>query len=99
MVNKLKSYGLFGANVYAVRDSNSTEENNEYSAFDSELTDEIKALLEARGYIVMDLFLDFNKQEVCTETDLLTYETIMKKSQIKANNVYLKGTTICCRLD
>lgn len=99
MVNKLKSYGLFGANVYAVRDANSIEDNNEYSEFDTELTDEIKALLEARGYIVMDLFLDFNKQEVCTETDLLTYETIMKKSQIKANNVYLKGTTICCRLD
>lgn len=99
MVSKLKSYGLFGANVYAVRDTNSTEEKNEYSAFDSELTDEIKALLEARGYIVLDLFLDFKKQEVCTETDILMYETIMKKSQIKANDVYLKGTTICTRLD
>jgi hypothetical protein len=92
MTNKVQSYGTFGVTVYTVKDENSTEENNEYSQYDSELTSEITAILEARGYIVCDLYLQFNEKTPCTEYDVLNFDNRMKQVEANVQQVYLKGT-------
>jgi hypothetical protein len=87
---KVKRHGVFGANIYTITDQSTN--GGEYAAFhDSNLANEIRALLEAHGYIVKDLFLDFQEETPCTDLDLVNFKNWKREGERQAQHVYSKA--------
>jgi L-rhamnose mutarotase len=94
---KVKCHGLLGANVYTVVDGSRKDE--EYEQFDAELYNEIIALLQARGYIVKDIYLQFSERFECNEYDIINFEKLKKQGERKAQEVYSKANAERFRID
>ncbi|WP_199426669.1 hypothetical protein [Thermaerobacillus caldiproteolyticus] len=94
---KAKCHGQLGVNVYTVVDGSRKDE--EYEQFDTELRNEIIALLQARGYIVKDIYLQFSERVECNEYDVINFEKFKKEGERKAQDVYSKVNTERFRID
>jgi hypothetical protein len=94
---KVKCHGRLGVNVYTVVDGLWKDE--EYEQFDTDLQNEIIALLQSRGYIVKDIYLQFSERVECNEYDVINFEKFKKEAEQKTQDVYSKVNTERFRID
>jgi uncharacterized protein YecE (DUF72 family) len=97
MNTKVKCHGHLGVNVYTV--VNGSRKDEEYEQFDTELYNEIIALLQARGYIVKDIYFQFSERFECNEHDVINFEKFKREGERKAQDVYSKVNTERFRID
>ncbi|MDR9795090.1 hypothetical protein Q4O60_00995 [Aeribacillus pallidus] len=93
----VKCHGRLGVNVYTVVDD--SKKDKEYEQFDTELYNEIIALLQACGYIVKDIYLQFSERFECNEYDVINFEKLKKEGERKAQEIYSKVNTERFRID
>lgn len=89
MEYEIKHRGMFGVKIYTLtKQGDKGEEYREYH--ESNLADDIRSLLEAHGYIVEDIFLDFKEEESCTKSDVINFKKYKFEGERKAKHLYSK---------